>query len=423
MHKWYSLIDKVYAMTNLWRSYDKVKRNKGSKTAGIDGESIIEFSAQAEKYLIELHHELKSGKYKPQAVKRVYIDKPDGSKRPLGIPTIRDRIVQQALLNVLQPIFEPDFHPSSYGYRPERSAHHALAKAERFARYYGLENVVDMDLSKCFDTLDHDLIIESVNRKVSDGKVLSLIIKILKSGTIDKGKYAPTTVGSPQGGIISPLLMNIYLDNFDQYMKNQNIRIVRYADDILIFATTRSQSGKYKAIAECYLEEELKLTVNRGKTHLANLDEGIAYLGFVIKSYGVVISYKSQEKLKDNIRELTPRRQGKCLSHYISKLNMLLRGYSNYYRISHCKGYFTRIMEWTRRRLRMMIMRAWKSWKPLHKQLRRMGYNGTYQKISVTRWRNSNSPLISMALPNMWFENQGLYNLGEITVNTLHQYY
>jgi RNA-directed DNA polymerase len=423
MCKWYSLIDKVYSMPNLWLSYEKVRRNKGSKTAGIDGESIIEFTAQAEKYLSELHQELKRGKYKPQAVKRVYIDKPDGSKRPLGIPTIRDRIVQQALHNVLQPIFDPDFHPSSYGYRPNRSAHHAVAKAERFTRYYGLENVVDMDLSKCFDTLDHDLIIKSVNKKVSDGKVLSLITKFLKSGIMDKGNYESTTVGSPQGGIISPLLLNIYLDNFDQYMKNKNIRIVRYADDILIFSSTKTQSGKYKAIAEHYLEKELKLTVNRKKTHLASLEEGIVYLGFVIKSYGVIISYKSQEKLKDRIRELTPHRQGKCLSHYIRKLNMLLRGYSNYYKISLCKGYITRIMEWTWRRLRKMIMTAWKSWKPLHKQLRRMGYKGTYQKISVTRWRNSNSPLISMALPNMWFENQGLYNLEKITTNTLHQYY
>jgi len=423
MRKWYSLIDKVYSLPNLWHSYDEVKRNKGSKTAGIDGESIIEFTAQAEKYLIELHHDLKSGKYKPCAVKRVYIDKPDGSKRPLGIPTIRDRIVQQALLNVLQPIFEPDFHPSSYGYRPYRSAQNAVAKAERFARYYGLENVVDMDLSKCFDTLDHELITQSVNKKVSDGKVLSLITQFLKSGIMDKGNYEPTTVGSPQGGIISPLLMNIYLDNFDQYMKNQKVRIVRYADDILIFASTKSQSGKYQAIAEHYLEKELKLTVNRKKTHLTDLEKGIAYLGFTIKPYGVVISKKSQRNLKDRIRELTPRRQGKCLKYYLVKLNMLLRGYSNYYRISRCKGYFTRMMEWTRRRLRMMIMTAWKSWKPLHKQLRRMGYKGTYKKISVTRWRNSNSPLVSMALPNMWFENQGLYNLGKIEVNTLHQYY
>src|SRR6056297_929747 len=132
---------------------------------------------------------------------------------------------------------------------------------------------------------------------------------------------------------------------------------------------------------------------------------------------------KSRKKLEDRIRELTPRRQGKCLPYYLLKLNMLLHGYSNYYRISRCKEYFTRMMEWTRRRLRMMIMTAWKSWKPLHRQLRRMGYKGTYKKISVIRWRNSNSPLVSMAFPNMWFENQGLYNLGKIEVNTLHQYY
>lgn len=159
MRKWYSLIDKVYSPSNLLGSFDKVKRNKGSKTAGVDGVRVKEFRERLVDNLCQLHEELKSGTYKPQAVKRVYIEKEDGSKRPLGIPTMRDRVVQQALLNILQPIFEPYFHPSSYGYRPKRSAHHAIAKAERFTRHYGLEHVVDMDLSKCFDTLDHNLIL------------------------------------------------------------------------------------------------------------------------------------------------------------------------------------------------------------------------------------------------------------------------
>ena len=417
------MIDKVYFVSNLLKSFEKVKRNKGSKTAGVDNVSVKEYEKHLEANLYQLHDELKSGIYQPQSVKRVYIDKPDGTKRPLGIPTIQDRIVQQALLNVLQPIFELDFHPSSYGYRPGRSAHHAVAKSERFARQYGLEYVVDMDLSKCFDTLNHELILQSVNKKVSDGKILNLIDKFLKSGIMDKNQYEPTIVGSPQGGIISPLLMNIYMDNFDQYMKQKGIRIVRYADDILIFATTKSKSGEYKAIAEDYLENELKLTVNRKKTHLADLEKGISYLGFVIKDFGVLVSEKSRENVKDSIRELTPRNKGKSIHYYISKLTMLLRGYSNYYRIALSKKLFKRLMEWTRRRLRMMIMRAWKSWKSLHKQLRRNGYKGNYKKISITRWRNSNSPLIDMALPNKWFEENGLYDMIITETNTLHQYY
>lgn len=423
MRKWYSLIDKVYSITNLEESFVKVKKNKGSKTSGVDKINVKEYELHLEENLCQLQRELKSGNYQPQAVKRVYIDKPDGSKRPLGIPTVKDRIVQQSLLNVLQPIFEPDFHPSSYGYRPKRSAQHAVAKAERFTRHYGLEYVVDMDLSKCFDTLDHSIILQSVNQKVSDGKVLNLIDKFLKSGVLDKTHFEPTEKGSPQGGIISPLLMNIYLDNFDQYMKQQGIRIVRYADDILIFSETRSKSGQYKAKAENYLEKRLKLTVNRTKTHLTDLEKGIPYLGFVITNYGVVVAHKSIKKFKEKVRNLTPRNKGKSIYYYFRELSMLLRGFSNYFRIALSKGLFAKLMSWIRRRLRMMIMRAWKTWKPLHKQLRRNGYKGNFKKISMTRWRNSNSPLVDMALPNKWFEEKGLYNMERVTTKTLHQYY
>ncbi|MCD6565397.1 MAG: group II intron reverse transcriptase/maturase [Bacteroidales bacterium] len=423
MRKWYSLIDKVYSRPNLLEAFDKVKRNKGSKTSGIDRVSVKEFREHLGDNLSQLHDELKSGTYKPQAVKRVYIEKEGGSKRPLGIPTIRDRVVQQALLNILQPIFEPEFHPSSYGYRPGRSAHHAIAKAERFTRYYGLDHVVDMDLSKCFDTLDHNLIISSVNEKVSDGKVLNLILSFLKSGFVEDGKLNPTEIGSPQGGIISPLLTNIYLNRFDHYMKDKGIRIVRYADDILIFAETKSQSGNYRAIATKFLEEDLKLTVNTKKTHLTNLDKGIPYLGFVLRSFGVSVSEKSIKKFKDKVRKLTPRNQGRKLYYYIDELNLLLKGYSMYYRVALSKRVFRNLMSWIRRRLRMMIMKSWKSWKGLHKQLRRMNYKGSFEKISVTCWRNSNCQLLHMALPNTWFDEKHLFNMERVKTNTLHQYY
>lgn len=423
MRKWYSLIDKVYSQSNLLEAFDKVKRNKGSKTAGIDGVSVKEFREHLGNNLCQVHEELKSGTYVPQAVKRTYIEKEDGSKRPLGIPTMRDRVVQQALLNILQPIFEPDFHPSSYGYRPKRSAHHAIAKAERFTRHYGLEHVVDMDLSKCFDTLSHNLILTAVNEKVSDGKVLNLISLFLKSGIMEQGSLTPTVIGSPQGGIISPLLTNIYLNRFDQFMKGQGIRIVRYADDILIFASTKSQAGHYRSIATKYLEKELKLTVNIDKTHLTDLKQGIPYLGIVLQEYGVSVSDKSVRKFKEKVRRLTPRRQGRKLCYYIDELNLLLRGYSMYYRIALSKKLFRTLMSWIRRRLRMMVMKSWKSWKGLHKQLRRMGYKGSFEKISVTRWRNSSCQLAHMALPNLWFDEMHLFNMENVKTNTLHQYY
>lgn len=423
MRKWYSLIDKVYSRSNLLEAFDKIKGNKGSKTAGIDGVSVKKFKEHLTDNLCQLHEELKSGSYIPQAVKRTYIEKEDGSKRPLGIPTMRDRVVQQAMLNILQPIFEPEFHPSSYGYRPNRSAHHAIAKAERFTRHHGLEHVVDMDLSKCFDTLSHDLILKAVNEKVSDGKVLNLILSFLKSGIMEQGHQSPTETGSPQGGVISPLLTNIYLNSFDQYMKGKGIRIVRYADDILIFASTKSQAGSYKAMATEYLEQELRLEVNVKKTHLTSLEKGIPYLGIVLYNYGVVTSAKSIGRFKDKVRKLTPRRQGRKLSYYIKELNMLLKGYSMYYRIALSKKLFASLMSWIRRRLRMMRMKSWKSWKGLHKQLRRMGYKGCFKKISVIRWRNSNCHMLHKALPNKWFDDIHLFNMEKVKTNILHQYH
>lgn len=421
MHKWYSLYDKVYDRTNLARSFQKVKQNGGS--SGIDRQSIAAFSDNLTDELCQLEKELREKSYRPQAVRRAYIYKPDGSPRPLGIPTVRDRVVQQALLNVLQPIFDPDFHPSSYGYRPGRSAARAVAKAEQFMNRYGLNHVVDMDLSKCFDTLEHDLILKGVNRKVSDGSVLNLIDLFLKSGIKEDGKYIASEKGCPQGGVISPLLMNIYLDSFDQYMKSSGIRIVRYADDILILARTRSEAGRYRAMATKYLEGELCLKVNEAKTHLTDKWDGVAFLGFLITSRGVRINPKSVKKLKAKVRQLTPRNSGRNLLMQIADLNMLLRGFANYFRIGLVKSLFRNLMSWIRRRLRMKKMREWKSWKGLHKQLRRMGYKGSFKKISMTRWRNAGCKLLHMALPNEWFAEQGLYDMEEVKTNILHQYY
>lgn len=423
MRKWYSLIDKVYSLPKLEQAYHEVRRNKGSRTVGVDRQSMADFSSALEENLCQLSKELKEGRYKPQPVRRVYIDKPDGSKRGLGIPTIRDRIVQQSLLNVLQSIFDPDFHPSSYGYRPKLSAHHAIAKAELFSRHYGLNHVADMDLSKCFDTLDHQLILQSVGKRVSDGKILKLIGNFLEAGVLERERFTPTKKGSPQGGIISPLLMNIYLDDFDQYMKSSGIRMVRYADDILLFAPTKAQAGEHMAKAVKYLEKELKLEVNKNKSCLSNLDGGIHYLGMVIKPYGVLVSHKSIKRFKEKVKLLTPRNRGKSLKNFIEQLNPLLRGFANYFRIGLTKKLFQVLMSWIRRRLRMMVMKGWKSWKPLHRQLRRMGYKGKFKKISVTRWRNSSTTLAHMALPKGYFTNTGLYSIDSVAVNTLHQYY
>src|SRR5690554_3927257 len=227
MKKWYSLIDKIYQIENLKKAFKGVKKNKGAP--GIDGETVQIFEEKLELNIKFLHESLKTNKYQPSPVRRVEVEKPDGGIRLLGIPTVKDRVVQQAIVNIIEPIFEVTFHPSSYGYRPNRSQQQAVAKAERFMNKYRREQVVDMDLSKCFDTLDHELIIQAVADRISDGKVLNLIGSFLKSGVMQEDNYIETEVGSPQGGVISPLLSNIYLNKFDQKMMSKGIRIVRYA--------------------------------------------------------------------------------------------------------------------------------------------------------------------------------------------------
>ena len=366
MRKYYSLIDKVYALKNLYASFESVKRNKGA--AGVDHQSIADFEAKLVENINQLHEELRSKTFQPSPVRRVEIPRPDGRKRPLGIPNVRDRVVQQAILNVIQPIFEPDFHPSSYGYRPGRSCQHAVAKAQQFLVRYDLSWAVDMDLSKCFDTLDHELILQSLNKKISDGTLLKLIRQFLKSGVMIEGVIKETEIGSPQGGVISPLLMNIYLDEFDQKMKSLGIRIDRYADDILIFAPTKRKAEQYQRIATGILES-LKLTVNTEKTHICNVSQGVKYLGFVIRTNYVSIDKERIKRFKDKIRSMTPRNSGIPTTKIIERLTPILRGWGQYFRVANCASMFSDLMEWIRRRLRMKKMREWKGWKAFHKQL------------------------------------------------------
>ena len=419
MRKYYSLIDKVYALNNLYASFESVKRNKGA--AGTDRQSIDDFEENLGNNINRLHEELRTKTFQPAPVRRVEIPRPDGRKRPLGIPNVRDRVVQQAILNVIQPIFEPDFHPSSYGYRPGRSCHHAVAKAQQFLVRYDRPWAVDMDLSKCFDTLDHELILNSLNKKISDGTLLKLIRQFLKAGVMIEGVFNETEIGSPQGGVISPLLMNIYLDEFDQKMKSLGIRIVRYADDILIFASTKRKAEQYQRIATEILNG-LKLTVNIEKTHICNVFEGVKYLGFIISEEYIRIDKDRIKRFKDKIRSMTPRNSGIPVSRMIMMLNPVLRGWGQYFRVANCKGVFNELMKWIRRRLRMKKMREWKTWKGLHKQLRRQGFKGDYPKISMTRWRNSACKHLSAALPNKWFKEMKLFDLSNVETGVLFNY-
>lgn len=335
MKKWYSLIDKIYRIENLQLSFKRVKNNNGAP--GIDGETVLDFTLKLDENIEFLHEKLKTNTYEPSPVRRTEIGKPDGGVRLLGIPTVKDRVVQQAIVNVIEPIFDETFHPSSYGYRPKHSQHQAVAKAERFMNKYGLTQVIDMDLSKCFDTLDHELIMDAIAEKISDGRVLDLIKKFLKSGVMQDGEFSETEVGSPQGGVISPLISNIYLNKFDQKMKDKGIRIVRFADDILIFAKDKVTIGNYRTYATKVLEEELKLTVNKDKTKATSVYEGVGFLGFVIYTKWITVAPKRVKRFEDKIRDKTKRGTGRSMEDIIKSLNPLLRGWINYYRVAKSK--------------------------------------------------------------------------------------
>ena len=421
MRKWYSLIDKIYQPENLKRAFKRVKQNRGAP--GIDGETVENYNEELEENTKFLHEKLKTNTYDPSPVKRVEIEKPDGGTRELGIPTVKDRVVQQAIVNVISPIFDETFHPSSYGYRPGKSQHMAVAKAEKFLNTYGLPYVVDMDLSKCFDTLDHDIILKTVSEKISDGKVLQLIGKFLKSGVMKDGAFSDTERGSPQGGVISPLISNIYLNVFDQKMKDKGIRIVRFADVILIFAKDKADAGNYLAYARKILEEELKLTINEAKTTTTCVSKGVAFLGFVIFPKYVTVHAKRIKRFKDKIRKITKRNCGIPLRRVIPTLNRLLRGWMNYYRAANIKGFCSEMMGWIRRRLRMIRMKQWKTYKAMHKEMRRKGITGNGLKMDVNRWKNSNVHIIHMIMPNKYFEDMGLIDITTYKVGVLSSFY
>ncbi len=421
MKKWYSLIDKIYQRENLSKAFRSVKKNNGAP--GIDGETVQIFAENIDSNIEFLHDQLKTNSYVPSPVRRREIEKPDGGVRLLGIPTVKDRVVQQAIVNVIEPIFEETFHPSSYGYRPKRSQQQAVAKAERFMNRYGLGYVVDMDLSKCFDTLNHELMMNAVAEKISDGRVLNLIRKFLESGVIHSGNFFSTEIGSPQGGVISPLLSNIYLNVFDQKMKSKGIRIVRYADDILIFARDKQTAGNYLVHATKILEEELKLTVNQKKTKVTSVYEGVAFLGFIIGEKYLGINPKRVKRFKDKIRRITKRNAGRKIESVIEELNPVIRGWINYYRAANCKSLISGLMQWIRRRLRMIKMVQWKTYKAMQKEMRRKGIRGNGLKMDVRKWKNSIVHIIHLLMGNQFFDDLGLIDLTKYEVGLLSNYY
>jgi len=350
--RYHSIIDKVYRLSNLHEAWNAVKANKGS--AGIDGETILWFEAQLNQNLTEIQRLLKENRYEAQPVLRHYIPKGDGSKRPLGIPTVRDRVVQQAVRQMIEPLFDRNFYQHSYGFRKERSQHQALDVVRR-ARESGYEYVVDLDIQSYFDNIPHDLLMEKVKTKIADGRILDLIEMWLKAGVMEDDQFHDTRRGSPQGGVISPLLANIYLDTFDWGMIKQGFPVVRYADDAIIFCRTRKEAERAYKVAEKILEQKLKLAMHPEKTKIVHFDEGFRFLGFDFWKKYMVLPEDRVRKYKDRIRHLSRRQQGKNLEETIRELNEVIRGFSNYFRLGNVKNKFRRLDEWIRMRVRAYI--------------------------------------------------------------------
>jgi len=415
LRKYYSLYGRLLSSKSLQEAYKKVRSSQGAP--GLDNQTVYDFGDNLEQEIASLLTELKEKSYRATPVKRVEIDNTYGGKRKLGIPTVRDRVVQQAVRALLEPIFDKDFHPSSYGYRKGRSCHHAISKAQLFMRKHKREWVVNMDLSKCFDRLDHNIIINQIWEKVTDGSILNLIRIFLESGVMVSGEYESTEVGSPQGGVISPLLANIYLDKFDQFMKDRKHRIVRYADDILILCGSEKSAANAQRVAEEYLENEMKLQVNRTKTHNTHSSKGVKFLGVEIFTRYTIIQENKLKAFKQKVKEVTRKTGGRNLATVVKNLNPILRGFINYFRVANCKNVMKKLMSWVRRRLRAVQMFLWKRPKKLHRRLRQLGYFGEFEKIAMRSWHNSLSKQSSMAMPNKWF-HQDLKLFDMVSVDT-----
>lgn len=417
MRTYYSLYSRLLDRRALARAFEKVRRAKGAP--GIDGQTIGDFEADLLGELTQLANELRTKSYRPSPVRRVSIPKPGGGERHLGIPTVRDRVVQQALLDILQPIFDPEFHPSSYGYRPGRSCQQAVAKATMFIRRYGLKHVVDMDLSKCFDRLDHGLILSSIRRRVTDGSILKLIQMFLVSGVMDDGVWEATEVGSPQGGVASPLIANIYLDAFDQEMMRRGYRIVRYADDILILCRSQRSAEHAMSVAVEILEGDLKLTVNGDKTHQTHASQGVKFLGVVIGSVHTRISAEKVAAFKAKVKAITRKTSPVNLETVISDLNPVLRGWGNYFRMANCLRLYRELAGWIRRRLRAKQLALWKKPSRLIRRLRQVGVKGDLPRMRMTAWRTSRSSYASMAISNGYLAELGLFDLASLPTGVL----
>ena len=368
------LIEKILSEENLQKAIRKVKKNKGAP--GVDKMTVQEVEEWFNQYKEELISKILNKQYKPMPVKRVYIPKPNGKQRPLGIPTVVDRVIQQAMLQVLSEIYEPIFSDHSYGFRPNRSAHMAMGEVLGYLNA-GYEWVVDLDIEKFFDTVNHDKLISILRERVNDSRTLHLIRAYLQAGVLDKGLVRSSTIGTPQGGPISVILSNIYLDKFDKELESRNLRFARYADDCIIFVKSEMSANRVMKSVTSWLERKLFLKVSATKTKVVRPTKG-QFLGFTFykaKTVWKCTPTKDRKKrLYSNIQKYLERKHAvsRPLSVTFKKLNQMIRGWIQYFKISRIKVFLEEFGQWLRHKVRCIIIKQWKRPRTIYKNLMKL---------------------------------------------------
>lgn len=405
------LLELILTRDNLNRAYKQVKRNKGA--GGIDGMQVDELLPYLRENQEKLLQSLRDGKYRPKPVRRVEIPKENGKTRKLGIPTVVDRLIQQAISQVLTPIFEKRFSDNSFGFRPKRSTHDALKRCKTNITE-GYKYVVDMDLEKYFDTVNQSKLIQLLSETIKDGRVISLIHKFLRAGIMVGGMFEDSPEGVPQGGPLSPLLGNIMLNECDYELERRGHRFVRYADDLMIFCRSKKAAERTMEHIVPYLERKLFLKVNREKTQVAYIGR-VKYLGYGFYVYNgegrFRVHPKSIRKLKDKIREVTRRSNGMGIEERKTRLNQIIRGWVNYFKLADMKNLLKELDEWTRSRIRMVTWKRWKRVRTRFENLKRAGIEEErawmWANTRKGYWRTAHSPILLRVLSNERFKRVG----------------
>jgi RNA-directed DNA polymerase len=411
------LLERILLRENMRQAWKRVKANKG--VAGVDGISIEEFPQYAHERWTEIRRTILDGTYKPTPVLRVEIPKATGGTRPLGIPTVMDRVIQQAIAQVLGPMFDPGFSESSYGFRPGRSAHHAVYKVREYISQ-GYKVAVDMDLSKFFDTVNHDVLMHRVARKVREKGVLQLIGKYLRAGVEVNGRLEKTRKGVPQGGPLSPLLANILLDDLDKELELRGLRFARYADDFIILLKSERAGKRVMQGIRKFLESKLKLRVNEDKSRVAKTDE-TGFLGFTFKGKKIYWSEKAFREFKRQVKRLTGRSWFVSMEYRLNKLAQYVRGWINYFGISEYYSPIPEIDQWLRRRVRMCYWKQWRLARTKVRNLLRLGVSKSAAiPIAMSRkgpWNLSRTLATQAGMTIEWLKKQGVVSTKEMWVN------